>query len=401
MKFNKWTVSLAAIGAVSLSSAIQAKADANPPNYVETATKGISISGYVDTSVNIAASGESGNKSTPIDAIPFQGGKRDGFNLDVVELNIEKDVDATPWSSGFKVSLLAGPDAVGYNSSVNSLGGGGPEGPNGTTSDFGVKQAYVELMAPVGNGLDIKVGVFDTIIGYEVFEAGSNPNFTRSWGYAMEPTEHTGVLLTYKFNDMVSASLGVANTLSSGINSRNDYHGTSSYWWKTIMGSVTVTAPQNWGFIAGSSFYLGLVNGFNGSTGVDQMNLYAGAVLNTPIKELTTGVALDYMQQQFFGWDHYDVYNIGLYATYKATDKLSFSGRGEYGWIDDKTTAGFSFDSCYYGLTGTIEYDLWANVISRVEARYEVASEEFNPATDSDFDTRCGLGLYLNLIYKF
>jgi hypothetical protein len=413
MKFNKWTLGLAAVGVVSLTSATQAKADAAPaPNYVESATKGISISGYVDTSVNYDASGE-GGKVTPVDTIPFEGSnKRDGFNLDVIELNIEKDVDASPWSSGFKVSLLAGPDAVGYNTSVNAFGGGGPSGPNSTTetSDFAVKQAYVELMAPIGNGLDIKLGVFDTIIGYEVFEAGNNPNFTRSWGYDLEPTENTGLLLTYKFSDMVSASLGVCDTLSSGINGQNNYKyfgnndvgrdGSAHYWWKTLEGSVTVTAPQSWGFLGGSSFYLGAVNGFNGGNDGDQLNLYAGAVLNTPLKELTTGFAFDFVSQQFPDTSHYYIYNDGLYATYKATDKLSFNGRGEYGWYDNSFNDGFNgFNACYWELTGTVEYDLWANVMTRAEIRYDSADEFFNPGGDTD--SRCGLGLYLNVIYKF
>ena len=65
-----------------------------------------------------------------------------------------------------------------------------------------VKQAYVDLKAPIGNGLDFKIGVWDTIIGYEVFESGNNPNFTRSYGYTIEPTTHTGVLASYQFCDM-------------------------------------------------------------------------------------------------------------------------------------------------------------------------------------------------------
>ena len=123
------------------------------------------------------------------------------------------------------------------------------------------------LRTPVGNGIDWKVGVFDSIIGYEVFDAGSNPNYTRSWGYAIEPTEFTGVLATYKVNDMVSFSAGIANTLEAGINARP---GTviitigyqSRDWNKTFMGSVTITAPGSWGWAAGSSFYAGIVYGF-------------------------------------------------------------------------------------------------------------------------------------------
>jgi len=411
MKFNKWTLGLAAIGVVSLASATQAKADAAPaPNYVESASKGISISGYVDTSVEYQAAPDA-NKFSPLDEIPFRNGtansyetKRDGFNLNVIELNIEHDVDATPWSSGFKVSLLAGPDAVDYNTSANAASG--EFGSSGDSSDFAVKQAYVELMAPVGNGLDIKLGVFDTIIGYEVFEAGNNPNFTRSWGYSVEPTEHTGLLLTYKFSDMVSAQLGVANTLEPGIDARNNYHyfgnndaGTldgnyAHYWWKTVMGTVTVTAPSSWGFLGGSTFYLGGVNGFNGAN--DQLNLYVGAQVNTPLKELTTGVAFDFVQYEEPAANNYDdLYNFGLYGTYKATDKLSFDGRAEYGWHDEGGNGG-SDHFCWYGLTGTIEYDMWANVMTRAEIRYE-SEDDFNGPDESS----CGLGLYLNVIYKF
>jgi hypothetical protein len=395
MKFNKWTLGLAAIGVVSLASATQAKADAAPaPNYLESATKGISISGYVDTSVNYQATPYR-DKTTPLDGIPFftpGEHKTDGFNFDVMELNIEHDVDATPWAAGYKFQMIAGPDAVGYNSTGLSGGGG----------DFGVKQAYVELMAPIGNGLDIKLGTFDTIIGYEVFEAGNNPNFTRSWGWALEPTENTGLLLTYKFSDMVSASVGVMNTEEAGINARNTYlAGTRSYWWKAVEGSVTVTAPSSWGFMGGSSFYLGAVNGFNGAN--DQLNVYAGAELNTPIKELTTGVALDFVDNQSFGFEYNDTYNIGLYATYKATDKLSFNGRAEYGFIDLNNglpgATHITEHACYWELTGTVEYDLWANVVSRAEIRYDGAPEEINPG--GDYTENNGVGIYLNLIYKF
>ena len=82
-------------------------------------------------------------------------------------------------------------------------------------SDFRIKQAYVALRAPVGNGLDFKVGVFDSIIGYESTEAGNNPNFTRSWGHTFEPSTHTGVLASYRINNMIAVAAGVANTLSA------------------------------------------------------------------------------------------------------------------------------------------------------------------------------------------
>ena len=47
MKFNKWTVALAALGVVSLASAAKAEEKASP---VMTALASTTISGYVDTS---------------------------------------------------------------------------------------------------------------------------------------------------------------------------------------------------------------------------------------------------------------------------------------------------------------------------------------------------------------
>ena len=54
--------------------------------------------------------------------------------------------------------------------------------------------------------------ISDNIIGYETFDAGSNPNYTRSYGYTMEPTTHTGVLMSYVFCEAFSANVGIANT---------------------------------------------------------------------------------------------------------------------------------------------------------------------------------------------
>jgi hypothetical protein len=388
MKFNKWTLGLAAIGVVSLASASQAKADGAPeqPTYMESATKGISISGYVDTSVEWAMyPGTERSANSTMSAIPFRGGnKQDGFNLNVVELNFEKPLDEAPAASGFKVSLLAGPDAVNYNI-VD------PNNVASATDGFAIKQAYISLRAPVGNGIDFKIGVFDTIIGYEVFEAGSNPNFSRSWGYYWEPTEHEGVLASYKINDNISVSLGVANTLSSGITARTERNPGSfdDFWCKTWMASITLTAPQDWGFLGGSAAYIGIVDGFNLGLTDDQLNFYAGAVVNTPVAGLTAGIAYDYVDRGLStGFDDV-VNNLGIYTSYKITEKLSVHGRYEYGWFATDTALD---DHCYWGLTGTIQYDIWQNVISRLEIRHE---------EDNNFVEDCGTGLYLNFIYKF
>src|SRR5436189_904442 len=161
MKFNKWTLGLAALGVVSLASAARAEEKVST---VMTALSSTTLSGYVDTSAqwNVGT----GNAHVPNYA--FGGpSKADGFNLNVVKLSLEKPIDpAEAWAAGYKVDLLFGPDADALFTQSTSATGQG---------DFAVKQAYVSLHAPVGNGLDFKVGVWDTIIGYEVFESINNP----------------------------------------------------------------------------------------------------------------------------------------------------------------------------------------------------------------------------------
>jgi hypothetical protein len=203
MKCNQWTLGLAAAGVVSLGAVAQAEEAANQ---VMTALSSTTLSGFVDTSMYWKPG--KGNFALPGRAPQDGPGKMDGFNLHVVNLQLEKPLDEGQWSAGYKAELIFGPDAVGYNSSF------------GEFDDLSIKQAYVALRAPVGNGLDLKVGVFDTIIGYEVFNSHANPNFSRSFGWQLEPTQHTGLLASYQVNDWLSVSAGVANTYAPPIAAR-------------------------------------------------------------------------------------------------------------------------------------------------------------------------------------
>ena len=426
MKFNKWTLGLAAVGAVSLVSVAKAE---EKMSFAQSAVSGTTISGSVDTSIEWDVSPSRApfnnvlglNYSGSSIGIPFRANKQNGFNLNLVELNINKPMDETPWASGYNVSLLFGPDAVGYNSSANGAGG---QFGFGSGSDFAIKDANVVVRVPVGNGLDVKIGVFDSIIGYEVFEAGNNPNFTRSWGYAIEPKQHTGLLATYRINDSVAISAGVANTLMPGIqslhpNTQNTGNLDAQNYWedKTGMASFTLTAPQSWGWMEGTSFSAGAVYGFNkNSSGA--YNVYAGLTVPTPIKGLAFGAAFDYLR---FGTDYLyidqtpntyngkaerEAYSFALYSAWQATEKLAFNVRGEYGhgYVGDRGIISAStpyndhFSGDIWSLTTTLQYSLWANVISRVEARYDNAGNNNNFARNQTTDQ---VSLYLNLIYKF
>ena len=206
MKCNRWTLALMGAGLVSLPSLASAE---EHPNSVLTALSPTTISGFVSTSMEWNPG--TGNQNLPLytpNGAP-SGAKADGFNLDVVALTLNKPVGEGEWGAGYSATLLFGPDAIGFNNSAGTVPG-----------DFSLADTYVVLRAPVGNGLDFKIGTFAAPVGYEVYQTGSNPNFTRSYGYEIEPFQLTGLQMAYQFSQVVSANVGVANTWNAGINNR-------------------------------------------------------------------------------------------------------------------------------------------------------------------------------------
>jgi hypothetical protein len=403
MKVNKWTVGLAAAGLVSLPSAAQSEEKASP---VMSALSSTMISGYVSSSVWWVPG--SGNANQP--GFLYSGAttgtpKADGFNLDVVKLSIERPLDEGQWSAGYKVDVLFGPDANEFGTS--SIGS--------TFQDFAIKQAYVALRAPVGNGLDIKLGVWDTIIGYETFDAGNNPNYTRSYGYTIEPTTHTGVLLTYQLSEMLGIAAGVANTFGPAINVKGDpgHGGVQSESYKTYMASVAFTAPEAMGFMQGSTLYAGVINGVgsdaNFAFGEDRTHWYVGGTVATPVTGLKLGASVDYTTSDREGDPFNDNPYIGAYALYlsfAASEKLSVHARAEYADGDFTDTA---FNTVLgtrkvFALTGTVQYDLWKNVLSRLEARWDHSATGGVAYGDDGTgapDRKNNFIFAANLIYKF
>jgi hypothetical protein len=395
MKFNKWTVGLAAVGLVSISSAVKAE---ETTSTVLTALSSTTLSGYVDTSAQWNFG--TGNLNNP--PYSFGGaGKADGFNLNVVQISLDKPLDESEWAAGYHVDLWLGPDAnalgtqsgLNSNSTTNGVVGG---------SDFAIRQAYVTMRTPIGNGIDWKIGVFDTVIGYESLASPNNPNYTRSYGFTIEPTTHTGFLGSYKFSDCISASVGIANTTGPIINNRafnagGFFNGNKAESYKTYMGSLGLTAPKDWSWLAGSTLSAGVVNGFSDFAGVNTANYYVGATVNTPLTALKLGASYDLLDVHGAGGD---TWVVAGYASFQATEKLSLNARGEY--LDVVGGGAHVMEG-----TATAQYDLWKNVITRVEFRWDHGSNgKFfgsNPNTSivGEPTRRNAYMLAAQVIYKF
>jgi hypothetical protein len=377
MKLNKWTVALAAAGLVSLGQNAQAE---EAGNAVMTAFSKTTLSGFVDTSLSIS---EKGANQALHGRVPYQSGnKMNGINLDVIQLSLASPLDESDWAAGYAVDLLFGPDASAYSVSGT-----------GEADDVAVRQAYVNTRVPVGNGLDLKMGVFDAIIGYEGFSNRDNPNYSRNMAYNLQPFNHTGLLGGYQINDLVSAQFGVANTGSNVLTDRAADSSDISY-----MGSVAVEAPENFGVLAGATVYVGYME-FGGG-GDEQQNLYVGSTIPTPIDGLALGAAWDNIQN--ITGNGGDANILAGYISYQATDKMSVNGRIEYldgdqGVLFNATNNGVAVDSEMLSLTGTVQYDLWDNVLTRAEVRWD-SQEDGDGLYGGDDDI---LTFTLNAIYSF
>src|SRR5271154_2353163 len=102
MKFNKWTIGLAAVGVVSLASA--ARAD-EKMSQVQTALSDTTLSGYVD----VAATFSPGNAGAGY-SFGTTANQANGFTLNAVDLALNKPEDESPWASGYHVELEVGPN---------------------------------------------------------------------------------------------------------------------------------------------------------------------------------------------------------------------------------------------------------------------------------------------------
>lgn len=425
MKINKWTLGLAAVGLVSLTPGLYAQTAAGPVP-VTTALSATTISGYVDTSMVWTPGTGNANPAPYSFNTPT---KQDGFNLNAVDVKIAKPLDESQWAAGYTVELMYGADAA-------AITGGGP-----------IRQAYVTMRTPtgVGNGIDWQLGQWDNLIGYESSDSYRNPNFTRSYGYSIEPTEHTGLLATYKASDEVTLQLGIANSVTTVFqNTRNASGGTfggGTYTIESKKGLVSLlslTAPDSWGSLKGSGLFVGLDygpgNAFShgpiGAAGgafangappanahpVDKTHLYVGTTIMTPVKGLSFGAAWDSVNNYdpvAGGVEGY-ASTIAAYASYKATDKLTLNSRAEYAHgsaFDYLVQPSRAQEAKILAFTETIQYDLWANVISRLELRWDTSADgspmfgntvaNIHSPTGSVASKNNDLMVAANVIYKF
>jgi hypothetical protein len=126
------------------------------------------------------------------------------LDVNMAALYVKKDVmEESRW--GMELLVHGGQDAKDFGFGVNL-----PR-LEGSSWLRQLGRANVSYLAPVGNGLTIQAGIFNSLIGYESLYAKDNFNYTRAWIADYSPYLMMGVNAVYPFNDQWTGALFVIN----------------------------------------------------------------------------------------------------------------------------------------------------------------------------------------------
>jgi Putative beta-barrel porin-2, OmpL-like. bbp2 len=180
--------------AASLSACASAAmaADKTPTLGDVFKASGVTVNGYLDFSYNDLSTDQGSTTYRAYDT------ENRGFALQMADLSIGYQP-----ASGFGgfAELNYGSDAQVNNFAAD---------PTSTAPSYtDVQQAYMQY----ANGpFTVMAGKFDTIAGYEVIQAPSNTNFSRSYLFTwLEPAFHTGLRGIYTAGDALKFTAGINN----------------------------------------------------------------------------------------------------------------------------------------------------------------------------------------------
>ena len=131
------------------------------------------------------------------------------FKVDELDVNMAaagvKKLAAETSRWGLELEVQTGKDSENFGFSATA--------PNVSGSDwlrhFGL--ADVSYLAPVGKGLTVQAGLFNSLIGYDSLYAKDNFTYTRPWGGDYTPYLMFGVNASYAFSKKITVTAFVIN----------------------------------------------------------------------------------------------------------------------------------------------------------------------------------------------
>lgn len=370
------------------------KLDASDTTILDILLRETKIGGFIDVGYIFnanrpkdAADGDKGNN-----AVHIFTNDPNSFFVHNAQLELKRD-PTKEVIVGYDVRLMVGSDAVGVDPAADN---------------FGLQQANIQILMPVGDGILWKIGKFATLAGAEVIESKDNYNYTRSLNFNWAiPFTHTGIRGTYTLAEGKAAvTLGINNGWDNQVDNN---------FGKTLEAQVML-APVPW-LSAYLNFYFGdertdvtLADEDEKRTLIDIVvvlqNIEAvkglSVILNVDIgkQEESSGVTAG---------DDAEWTGFSLAAKYQIDEV--WAGAIRYSMLDDKEEARLGVATVpgvgvagvdgvkYSEVTFTVEAKPVKDLIVRAEVRFDMADEDvFLDGKDAD-DAQTLFGLEAILLY--
>lgn len=165
---------------------------------------GLNLGGWATGGINYNTDDPTDSNNGPVSMTDRSG----EFHLYQLNLFLEKGVAKdTTWDVGGRLDFMFGTDSR-YTQATGHWDMGLISQRDLRFYDIALPQAYVEIFAPIGNGLSGKFGHFYTIIGYESVASPQNFFSSHTYSFKSSPFTATGALFNYALNEQWSLNLG-------------------------------------------------------------------------------------------------------------------------------------------------------------------------------------------------
>jgi hypothetical protein len=342
------------------------------------------------------------------------------FQVDQLWFEMERPVTESQ-RAGFRADFCYGKTCdILSNGRESGIGASYGLSNSGSDDQFNLYQAYVQYLAPLGEGVTFKFGKFAALMGGEVAPTVYNFNVTRGYVYnLLQPINNVGVLGEMELGDGWHGALGLVNenVTDNDVDLNKD---------KSVIGRIgwageTLSANLNgsWGSTngaltsfgvsgAGTSLCAGAVQpaGTICSLESDDETIADLVITWDPTPEFSGWINGTYRtlelsqtkgilngttgQASTFGSD-VSAWGVAAAGRYALNEKLGLALRAEYLNDQDGFFTGLAFlgaATCsggvpcgvpnkqveLYSLTGTADYSLTEQLMLRGEVRYDTAN---------------------------
>lgn len=328
----------------------------------------LKLTGYVDATYlyNFGPGTAASSIDFPTDTIP-----KGDFNLSALWLRLEKPLTkGDSLEAGMQAGLMLGEDATYYAAAGTA---NSPNGPDSNSIYLG--EAFAKFWVPDAQ-MEMWVGKFQAVIGYETIWRPDNPCITFGIADAFMPQDNVGFLAIFSPDPLFDIAAGMANCAGES----NDLGSFGSGDEVTLMSYAKIQNPQGNASLQ-PGFYITPwgTHGSNARISLDQDFYYAWNLIGqwSPVfAEGNWSLTFDLTGGSGTGDPGVEAptsyVTTGLYSAWTIIDPVSLTGRAEYvhtsNYVLPQTTRLSGGD--YWDYTLTLAVKITEELVWRGEGRF-------------------------------